>query len=269
MDSLAQIQEGFVNVENGRLFYQKQGEGQPILFLHGLCLDHRMWDDQIHFFAPQFTCITVDLRGFGKSTVPSAPYSFHEDLRILLDSLHIAEPVTIVALSMGGKAAINFTLTYPVRVKTLILVDAAVDGYPFKDFVLKPIYNVASDKGVDSANQLFLENPIFACSRKNEKVFAEVRDMVLSYSGWQWTHQNPMKYLTPVAIEQLDRIETPTLIVTGENDIADFQDIAQLLHKKIKQSTIQTIEHAGHMCNMENSRAFNDLVLKFIKGQRR
>src|SRR6516162_1687101 len=81
MDSLAQIQEGFVNVENGRLFYQKQGEGQPILFLHGLCLDHRMWDDQIHFFAPQFTCITVDLRGFGKSTVPSAPYSFHEDLR--------------------------------------------------------------------------------------------------------------------------------------------------------------------------------------------
>ena len=112
LKSSAQFGQGFVNVENGRLFYQRQGTGHPLLFLHRLCLDHQMWNDQIGFFSTMFTCITVDLRGYGKSSVPSGPYSFHEDLNILLDSLHIREPVTIIALSMGGKAAVNFSLAF-------------------------------------------------------------------------------------------------------------------------------------------------------------
>jgi pimeloyl-ACP methyl ester carboxylesterase len=262
--SSAQFQEGFVNVENGRLFYQKQGTGRPLLFLHGLCLDHQMWNDQISFFATQFTCITVDLRGFGKSTVPSAPYSFHEDLNVLLDSLHIREPVTLIALSMGGKAAVNFSLAYPERTKALILADVAIDGYNFEEFDLKPIFEMARAKGVDSANQLFLNNEVFAYTRKSNVVFDRVSDMVLHYSGWLWIHQNPIKVLNPVAIQQLDRIKAPVLILTGENDIQDFQNIAEILHKNIKQSEIRKIRNAGHMCNMENSAAFNEFAFNFL-----
>lgn len=262
--SSAQIQEGFVNIEHGRLFYQEEGTGPPLLFLHGICLDHRMWDDQVRFFSNRFTCITVDLRGFGKSSLPAGPYSFHEDLDVLLDSLHIKDPVTIIALSMGGKAAINFAIAYPQKVNALILADVAVDGCSFKKFDLKPVNELAKLKGIDSANQLFLNNAVFAYSKKNDSVFNRLKEMILSYSGWQWLNKNPMQYLNPVAVQQLDKIQSAVLIITGEKDIQDFQDIATLLHNSIRGSILKTIKHAGHMCNMDNPRLFNDLALDFI-----
>ena len=119
-------------------------------------------EEQVNYFSNSFTCISVDLRGFGKSSHPtSTPYSFHADINILLDSLHIEEPIVLIALSMGGKAAVNFSLVYPDKTKALILADVAIDGYSFEEFNLKPIYDAGMQKGIDTANQLFLDHPIF------------------------------------------------------------------------------------------------------------
>ena len=258
-------QQGFIPIKDGKLYYEKNGSGSTLIFLHGLCLDHRMWQQQVAYFSKSYTCINVDLRGFGKSSLPTdTPYSFHEDIKALLDSLHVNKPVVLIALSMGGKAAINFSLAYPQRTEALILADAAVDGYGFRDFKLERIAKVAQQKGVDSANQTFLEEPIFASAKRNSEVFARVREMVLSYSGWQWVHKNPIQTLTPPAIEQLGQIKLPVLILTGEEDSWDFQQIADILHKQIKQSLKKEIAGAGHMCNMEKPDVFNRLVSDFL-----
>jgi pimeloyl-ACP methyl ester carboxylesterase len=237
LNGSAQLQQGFIPINEGKLYYEKTGSGPILVFLHGICLDHRMWEKQVNYFSKAFTCINVDLRGYGKSSFPTtSPYSFHEDIKTLLDSLHIDEPVAFVALSMGGKAAVNFSLTYPQRTKALVLADVAIDGYSFKNFKLEPIYEAAKQKGVDTANQLFLDNPIFTSTRSDSLAFSDLRNMVLSYSGWQWIHKNPIQGLTPPAIQQLDQIKVPVLIITGEKDIQDFQQIADILHKSIKQS---------------------------------
>jgi pimeloyl-ACP methyl ester carboxylesterase len=261
----AQLQQGFIPINDGKLYYQKKGSGPFLVFLHGICLDHRMWEKQVSCFSTAFTCISVDLRGFGKSSFPTTtPYSFHEDINTLLDSLHIDEPVVFVAVSMGGKAAVNFSLTYPKKTKALILADVAIDGYRFKDFKLESVYEACKQKGVDTANQLFLDNPIFSSTRSDSSVFSDLRNMVLSYSGWQWIHKNPIQGLTPPAIQQLDQINVPVLIITGEKDIQDFQQIADLLHKKIKQSIKKQVKGAGHMCNMEQPGAFNKILSDFL-----
>jgi 3-oxoadipate enol-lactonase len=261
----AQQRQGFVPVNEGKLYYETIGSGPPLVFLHGVCLDHRMWQKQVDYFSKSYTCINLDLRGFGKSSLPgSAPYSFHEDIKTLLDSLQIEKPVVIIALSMGGKAAINFSLAYPEKTKALILADIAVDGYSFRDFRLERIAKVAQQKGIDTANQLFLEEPIFASAKTDGAVFACLRQMVLSYSGWQWEHKNPIQGLAPPAIEQLKQIQGPVLIITGEKDIWDFQQIADILHENIKQSVKKEIEHAGHMCNMEKPEVFNRFVSDFL-----
>lgn len=267
LSASAQIHQGFINIQEGKLFYQIDGKGPPLVFLHGICLDHRMWENQIQFFSHSYTCINIDLRGFGKSSVPASPYSFHEDINTVLDSLHINSPVTLIALSMGGKAAINFALTYPSRTRALVLADVAVDGYNFKDFNLAPIAGLAKEKGVDSANRLFLNNVVFANARKNKIVFDRLKEIILSYSGWQWLHPNPVKTLSPVAIQQLDRITAPVLVLTGEKDIIDFQAIAEILHQNIKQSVKKEIAGAGHMCNMEKPEVFNHLVYQFLLQQ--
>jgi 3-oxoadipate enol-lactonase len=262
-----QQRQGFIPINDGMLYYEKTGTGLPLVFLHGVCLDHRMWKQQIDYFCKSYTCINVDLRGFGKSSLPgTTPYSFHEDVKILLDSLHIKEPVVLIALSMGGKAAVNFSLSYPERTKGLILADVAIDGYNFKDFKLDRIAKIAREKGIDSANQSFLDNPLFASAKKDSIVFKRLRQMILSYSGWQWINSNPVQGLSPLAIEQLNRIKVPVLIITGEEDISDFQQIADILNKNINQSLRKKIPGAGHMCNMEKPDAFNHLVSDFLKS---
>jgi pimeloyl-ACP methyl ester carboxylesterase len=261
----SQTQQGFIPVNNGQLYYEKTGSGPPVIFLHGICLDHRMWQHQIDYFSKSYTCINVDLRGFGKSSLPTqTPYSFHEDIKVLVDSLHTTEPVMLIALSMGGKAAVNFSLAYPKQTKALVLADVAVDGYHFRDFRLDVVSNVAREKGVDSANQFFLNNALFASAKNDTAVFNRLRAMILSYSGWQWVHKNPMVGLTPPAIEQLEQIKAPVLIITGEKDIWDFQQIADILHNNIKQSVKKQILDAGHMCNMEKPDVFNRLVFDFL-----
>jgi len=260
-----QSQQGFIPVNDGKLYYEKNGSGPPLVFLHGVGLDHRMWQQQIDHFSKSYTCINVDLRGFGRSSVPAnTPYSFHEDIKILLDSLHVSDPVVLIALSMGGKAAVNFSLSYADHTKALVLADIAIDGYHFRDFNLELVSRVAQQKGVDSANQFLLENPAFTSAKKDSAVFNRLREMILSYSGWGWMNKNPIQGLTPPAIEQLERIKIPVLIITGEKDIWDFQQIANILHKSIKQSLKKEISDAGHMCNMEKPDVFNRLVSDFL-----
>ena len=165
---------------------------------------------------------------------------------------------------MGGKAAVNFSLAYSTQTKALVLADAAIDGYHFKDFNLELVSNMAQQKGVDSAKQFFLNYSIFASAKNDTSVFNRLRKMILSYSGWQWVHKNTIAGLTPPAIEQLEQIKAPVLIITGEKDIPDFQQIADILHKSIKHSLKKQIKGAGHMSNMEQPDAFNKIVSDFL-----
>jgi pimeloyl-ACP methyl ester carboxylesterase len=70
ISGLTQPRQGFVAVNQGKLFYEISGNGPTLLFLHGVCLDHRMWENQVNYFSTSYTCINVDLRGFGSSSVP-------------------------------------------------------------------------------------------------------------------------------------------------------------------------------------------------------
>jgi 3-oxoadipate enol-lactonase len=259
------IEENYCPVSNGRLFFLKAGIGPPLLFLHGFCLDHRMWEGQINYFSDRYTCVSVDLRGFGKSSLPTdQSYSNHEDLNELFAFLEINQPAVLVGLSMGARVAVNFALTYPQKTSAIILADGAIDGFTFNDFNLTHIYSAGKELGVLVANRMWLDHPIFESARKNTVVLQKLTEQLLSYSGWHWTNKNPGRILTPPAIEQLRKITMPTLILIGQLDIPDFKALAQLLNNQIKHSSKIEISGAGHMCNMEKQDIFNDLVNQFL-----
>jgi 3-oxoadipate enol-lactonase len=255
----------YCSITDGKLFYLKEGSGPPLVFLHGFCLDHRMWETQIKFFSKKYTCIAVDLRGFGNSSVPSdKSYSNHEDLNMLLNFLGIDQPVILVGLSMGARVVANFALTYPLKTKAVIFADGAIDGFVFSDFNLTYIYDAGKKQGVQVANRMWLDHPIFEPARKNAHVLKNLSEMVMSYSGWHWVNKNPIINLTPPAIEQLQKITMPCLILIGEFDISDFKAISYVLNKQIKHSSKIEIAGAGHMCNMESPLLFNELVNQFL-----
>lgn len=97
------VKQGRINVGNGSLYYEEAGQGEPIIFVHGHSLDHRMWDEQFLVFAKKYHVIRYDLRGYGISSSQTEDYQFMhvEDLVTLMDSLHIKK-AHIVGLSLGG-----------------------------------------------------------------------------------------------------------------------------------------------------------------------
>ena len=111
------IGTGFTDANGAKIYYEVAGGGPPLVFVHGYALDRRMWDDQFEIFAPRYRVVRYDLRGFGRSGVPTAaPFSNHDDLRRLFDVLGI-ERAHICGLSMGGGVTIDFALEYPDRVR--------------------------------------------------------------------------------------------------------------------------------------------------------
>src|SRR5579859_6499927 len=118
---------GFAQVNGTRLYYEMAGEGYPLVLMHGGIMDNTMWDDQFEAFAQRYRVIRYDLRGFGQSDLPDGPepFSMSKDLRALLAFLSI-DRANLLALSMAGSIAIDFTLDFPALVNALVLVAPGV-----------------------------------------------------------------------------------------------------------------------------------------------
>src|SRR5215210_3813779 len=124
--------KGMAEVNGTKLYYESAniaGTGHAMVFIHGFTLDTQMWDDQFEYFAQQFQVMRYDVRGFGKSDVPTEElYSHVEDLKALLDHLEIRRSY-LVGQSMGGGVAIDFALTHPEYLNALVLIDTALAGF--------------------------------------------------------------------------------------------------------------------------------------------
>lgn len=255
-------------VINGKkVYYQTVGSGTPLIFIHADSLDSRMWDNQLKYFSKTHKVVCYDIRGFGKSDIPSdTQYSFHEDLNDFF--IHLAiKKAHLVGLSLGGATAIDFALSYPEKVKSLVLADSGISGDGFSRSFLKGIFKViklAKDNKIDAAKIEWLKLDIFSYSRKYPSVWEPIETMVKDTSCYRWFGKNRPLQLEPKAVERLEEIKTQTLILVGEYDIEDFQRKAKLLNSKIKNSRLEIVSDAGHLSNMDNPGEFNRKVDDFL-----
>ncbi len=118
---------GSANINGAQLYYEMKGSGHPLLLIHAGVADSRMFDEQFAAFAEHYKVIRFDLRGFGRSDMPSGTFANHEDVRTLLDHLEITSAY-ILGISFGGLIALDFTLAYPGYVKALVLGAPSVSG---------------------------------------------------------------------------------------------------------------------------------------------
>ncbi len=261
------VQSGVAELSDARLHYEVAGSGQPLVLIHGLGLDLRMWDDQFIPLAQRFHVIRYDVRGYGQSTLPTTePYSHADDLKRLLGYLGIAH-TALAGLSFGGRLAINFTLTYPELVQRLILVDTGLNGYQYSaewNGLWTQILAEAATRGPKAANALWLRHPLFAPAREQAGVAARLAQMIADYSGWHWVHTDPVRWSEPPDSQRLDQIHVRTLIVSGQRDLPDFQAIAALLQERIPRARTALLAQVGHMANMEAPAQFNHLIETFL-----
>ena len=119
----------FADVNGIRLYYESQGDGRPVVLVHGLGLSSDMWRYQVPALARRYRVIALDTRGHGDSSKPPGPYDmamYIEDLRQLLDFLGFEKPV-LIGLSMGGGIVQSFALAHLERVLALGLISTGSD----------------------------------------------------------------------------------------------------------------------------------------------
>lgn len=220
-----------------------------------------MWQPQFEYFSKTHQVITYDLRGFGQSSLPTQPYSHHNDLFQLLSFLGIKN-AHLIGLSLGGEVAIDFTLNHPDFVTTLTLVDSSLGG--FKSTLDRNLH--IEEVGVEGAKVNWMNHAVFAASMMHENTKKLVSEIVNSYSGWHWLNPDPRERLSnPTAMELISEIQKKTLIMVGENDVQYFHDIGEYLHQNIQNSQKVLLPHSGHMSNLDNSEEFNTVLEKFLQ----
>jgi pimeloyl-ACP methyl ester carboxylesterase len=262
------VDKGFGEVNDTRLYYEIVGRGHPLVLVHGFSIDNRVWDDQFEAFAKRFRVIRYDIRGFGKSALPvvGKEYSHIKDLKVLLNQLRI-DQAYIIGLSMGGSIALDFTIEYPEMIEALILVDSTIGGFQWSKTwseLWKSIWKEAKKESVKAAKDLELKATFFEPTLEKPNVAFRLRQMVSDYSGWHFVNTDPLRSLDPSAIDRLQEIKVPTLIIVGERDLPDFHMIADILNKKIQNSKRITLKGAGHVSCIETPKELNEAVLSFL-----
>lgn len=268
---MSQLQTGLADINGAKLYYEVDGQGEPLLLLHAGVADSRMWDDQFGVLAQHYRVIRYDLRGFGRSNLPAGLFSNHEDVAGLLNFLGV-EQAHVIGISFGGHVALDFTLTYPERVKTLVLGAPAVSGHPPSPEIQRFGAEEESllERGdVAAATELNLRMWVDGPHRTSDQVDPTIREQVREMQAHAFTIPIPEdaaeQPIEPPAISRLAEVRPPTLILIGDLDVPYMTGLADQLAAEIPGARQEMIPGVAHLLNMEKPEVFNRLVLDFLR----
>lgn len=248
------------------LYFEVAGSGVPVMLIHGMGLDGRMWDDQVDALSDVAELARPDVRGFGRSTRASdVEYSHAADVWALADHLGWTDAV-IVGLSMGGMIALETVLAAPERVRSLVVMDGVIDGVPFDEgtkATIKALFEAAGAGDLPAARQVWLDCGFFAPARRDPGLDRRLTEMVTDFSGRDWIGDDPHEP-RPKLFPLLPDIKVPTTVVVGELDVPGFLDMADAMTDRIPGARKVTVPGAGHMVNMEAPAAVNDVLREVI-----
>jgi pimeloyl-ACP methyl ester carboxylesterase len=246
------------------LAHDVQGAGPPLLLVHGVTLDRRMWEPNMAALTRRFRVVRCDLAGFGATPPPTGPHTHAEDLRALLAELGI-ERAAVVGLSMGGGVALELTLGHPDVVSALVLADTDLPGVPLSPDLREIIAAAAGHARageLDAARAAWLASPFFAHSPP--AVTAALEKIVGEYSFWHWRNPNLHQPLELPAAFRGGEVRAPALVVRGEHEVAHFVAHSERIAADIPGARSVVIEGAGHMSNMDRPSDFDRVVLDFL-----
>ena len=268
-DSTLAIETGYINLDEGKLFYEITGKGKYIVLIHDGLIHHEVWDGQFLEFAKKYRVVRYDRRGYGKSPDPYTLFSDIEDLKQLFVQLKIDNAI-LIGMSSGGGLAIDFTLKYPQNVSTLILSGAVVGGYSYSSHMMTRGGRVDSLEALLSDPQKVIqyfgwEDPYQVYP---ENIIAKKKCLELLKAfpnNVSFEKFNFMKPADRPAIKYLSEINVPTLILVGEYDIPDVHAHSGVIDAEIKNSKREIISNSGHLIPLEQPAVFNAAVMNFLE----
>lgn len=253
-----------------QLGYDDQGDGPPIVFLHGFPHDRTLWAAQRVALAPQARCIVPDLRGFGHSST-HGPYSmdqYADDVVALLDWLGIGQAV-ICGVSMGGYIAMALWRRHPQRVRALVFCDTRAgadtdDARARRDALAAMVKQGGTRVIVDAQ----ITGMVGATTRERRpEVVEALRAMMGRQSAAGVIGALQAMRDRPDSRDTLGSISVPTLVLVGEDDvltpIKEARAIAEALPSAAR-ARLDIIAGAGHVPCLERPAATTHALSDFL-----
>jgi len=253
------------------IHYISEGSGEPIIFIHGVGLDHTIFKKQINYFSKDFRVIAYDMLGHGKSEKPNINYQlsyYVEQLNRLIIDLNLKNP-HIVGFSMGAMVAQLFAIKYPYKLKKLCLLNAVAKRNPKQQKgVLSRVEQVKKEghhSTIDSALKRWFTEKYFT---KHPDVIENIRTILSNNPFDAYLESYTLfsvsdKMLWP----KLDKIKAPTLIITGEKDTGSTPEMSLMLGKKIQHSEVAILPNIKHMAPIEASESVNNIIENFLRKE--
>lgn len=258
------VETGHAEVGDGRLYFERAGEGFPVVLIHPGLWDSRIWDDQFGVFAKHHDVVRYDLRAHGRSDLPKAPYSDIRDLHSLLGELGI-ERCALVGCSEGGRIAIDFALEHREIVEAIVPVAPELSGYVWEDGG-RELLNAEVDHALSSGDleaAVDVQLAVWAPMRTDPETDARIRRMAME-NARVLRVPDTFAEKPPSAVARLTEMEAATLVVVGHRDIEEIHSISDLIVERVPGAHKHVIADADQLVNVRKPERFNRLVLDFL-----
>lgn len=258
--------------------YVKQGEGSPIILIHGIAASHHNWDDLIPVLVDQgYCCYALDLLGHGDSPkLDSRAYQMdwlYQHFSNWVRSLHLAEPAILIGHSLGGYLALEYARRVSAWTRGLVLVN--------------PLYSLSQLPPLLRRTYRRPHLSSFIIGRTPPWMFRVIVDMtsLAMGNGSGALHSLPEKVRAQTALDygrtspgvyniinnsrdlngSLASISVPSLIIWGDRDQTLAPSSFNRLVNRMPRATGKVLR-AGHVPHQSNIDEFNQIVVEFLKS---
>jgi len=267
-----EVEMPVANINGVNLNYEVAGQGEAVVFLHGMTGSTRDWASQVKVLSPKYKVVCLDMRGHGQSGAPSKEeeYSmpiFAEDVFGILKLLDIKK-CCLGGHSVGGFISLEFAMRHQDMLAGLILVDTS-SGSSFRDpgftQMRQKLDELALSQGLEAAFEYDATNNPQRIERfqkhPEQKEVARRKVLMTSVEGYMYGPKAILKWeaVTP----RLSEVKMPALIFWGDEDIP-FEEPSKILKEGIADSELVTVKGSGHNPHEEAPDVFNEALLKFL-----
>jgi pimeloyl-ACP methyl ester carboxylesterase len=260
-------QAGFAEVGGARIAWWADGDGPPLVLIHAGVADARMWEQLLPALTPSHRVVRYDMRGFGQTRSPRGSFSPAGDLAALLDTLGIAR-AHIAGASLGGLIALEFAVTEPARVASLVLLASALPDIDPSPELLG--YAEAEEQAIaigriEDAIEINVRMWARGSTAATRELVAEMQRTALALQLREGAEPDELE---PPIGTRLSTIAAPTAVAVGDGDVEDFARIARRLQRELPHASLHEIAGAGHLLALDRPDEVAQLILRHVAQQR-
>jgi 3-oxoadipate enol-lactonase len=259
----------FAENQGTRIYWEEEGHGVPVLLIMGLGWASYLWHRTKPLVAKQYSAITLDNRGVGRSDVPAGPYPISlmaSDAVAVLDAAGV-DSAHVIGMSMGGMIAQEFALQYPKRVLSLIL-GCTASGGPHAVQAQPEVLQILTRRSMDPEEAARAINPFIYDANTPLKRIDE--DMKIRMQ-WIPTVDGYMAQLHGIiaweAYSRISQITAPTLLIHGESDRLIPSANAKLIAERIPGAKLVMIPHASHIFATDQPDVAHQAIFEFLSAR--